>query len=186
MKIDLDNSTAFYRPYFLKKEKSMSTKNQICVCLDAEHDMRYYNLIKDWEANDAFSCQFVRTYDLNSQAGYQSDELIKQKVRQRMINSSALLVIIGEDTRNLFKYIRFELEYAIMHNIPIIGVNTNGHRKIDQNCPPILKNQLAVYVPFSLRSIGKALTNWPKTHREYIRKNMKGPYHYADFVYEYH
>ena len=70
-------------------------------------------------------------------------------------------MLIGEDTRYKYKYVRWEVEVALEKGCTIIGVNLNGSKQLDENrCPPIIRDVGAIFVPFSPRIIAYALQNW--------------------------
>lgn len=58
-----------------------------------------------------------------------------------------MIVLVGNNTANLYKYVRWKIEYALEKDIPIIVANLNGKRDTDADlCPPIIRNELALYV----------------------------------------
>lgn len=139
----------------------MVYRNKTYICFDADIDMRYYNLLKAWCANDNIEFNFYNAHEINNIMSYSSEETIKRRLRERMQNSKLLIVLIGEKTKNLFKYVRWEIELAQKMDIPIIAVNLNGINGIDNKfCPPILKNKPVVHVPFKKECIVYAMNNW--------------------------
>ena len=68
-------------------------------------------------------------------------------------------------------------------DIPIISVNLNGERSQDGDlCPPIIRDEYVVHIPFKLKIIQYALDNFPS---EYHRRSQSdnGPRLYNDSVY---
>jgi hypothetical protein len=94
-----------------------------------------------------------------------------------------MIVLIGEKTRYLTKFVKWEMEVALSLDLPIIGVNLNGSRTRDTRCPPIIHDELVVYVPFGHDIIEYAMDHWPDSHRSNKSKGLSGPYHYKDEVY---
>jgi hypothetical protein len=98
-------------------------------------------------------------------------------------NSKQAIVLIGEGTRHLFKFVRWEIETALDLDFPIIGVNLNGSRKYDAElCPPILRDQYAVHVPFKAKIIQYALDHFPDEYAKHD-PNAEGNRHYNDSIY---
>ena len=119
----------------------MAYKNKTYVCFDADNDIKYYNLMKAWKENDSVAFNFHNAHEINNLREWSSEETIKRRLRERLANTKVLVVLIGESTRNLYKYVRWEIEYAVNNDIPIIGVNLNGKRKRDDLCPPIMRDE---------------------------------------------
>ena len=68
--------------------------------------------------------------------------------------------------------------------LPIIVVNLNGKKSIDRTlCPPILRNELAIHIPYKQKIIEYAMNNWPKSHQRRKSQNDLGAYYYKDSVY---
>ncbi len=116
----------------------MAYRNKTYVCFDADNDIRYYRLMTAWKENDRIAFDFHNAHEINNLRDGSSEETIKRKLRERLQNTKVLVVLIGEQTKSLYKYVRWEIEYAIEHDIPIIGVNLNDNRKKNSLCPPIL------------------------------------------------
>ncbi len=137
-----------------------------------------------WKENDQIAFNFHNAHEINNLRDGSSEETIKRKLRERLINTKVLVVLIGENTKNLYKYVRWEIEYAIENDIPIIAVNLNKKKQIDQKlCPPILRDELAMHIPFERKTIDYALNNWPSSHVQHRRNGDSGAYHYKESVY---
>jgi len=162
----------------------MAYTNKTYVCFDADTDMHYYNLMKAWKENDRFAFDFHNAHEINNLRDGSSEATIKAKLRERLKNTKVLIILIGANTRNLYKYVRWEIEYALENNIPIVAVNLNGTRHKDDNlCPPILRNELAMHVSFGHKIINHALNQWPEQHANLKRENKSGDYRYPDGFY---
>ena len=162
----------------------MSYRNKTYVCFDADNDMNYYTLMLAWKENGQIAFNFHNAHEINNLRDGSLEETIKEKLRERLQNTKVLVVLIGDHTKNLFKYVRWEIEYAIEKDIPIIGVNLNKKRDWDAKlCPPILRDKLAIHIPFVQKIINHALNNWPESYRSHLQKNEIGPRWYLDSVY---
>ena len=103
--------------------------------------------------------------------------MLKENVENESIWLSKYILLIGDDTRYKYKYVRWESEVAIEKGCTIIGVNLDGSRKIvEETCPPIIRNIGAIFVLFSPYIIQYALENYTM-HEE-------GNYYYKDEVYK--
>lgn len=162
----------------------LAYRNKTYICFDGDKDMRYYRLMTAWVANENVSFNFHNAHDLNSARDSSQEESIKRQLRERFANSKLLIVLIGESTKFLTKFVKWEMEVALRLDLPIIGVNLNGMRAQDDRCPPAIRPQLAVYVPFSQKMIEFAMDNWPTEHRRYRLENRTGPFFYYDHVYK--
>ena len=79
-----------------------------------------------------------------------------------MKNASAVVVLVGEKTKNLYKYVRWELELALELGLPIIVANLNkANRKDNDRCPPIIRDACAVHIPYTLEALKHAMAKWP-------------------------
>lgn len=157
----------------------MAYKNKTYICFDADTDIHYYRLMTAWKEHEHIAFNFANAHEINNLRDGSSEETIKRKLRERLENTKVLVVLIGKNTKNLYKYVRWEIEYALEKNIPIIGVNLNGSKEKDALCPPILNDKLVLFVPFGQRQIDFALNNWPKWHYEYKAEGKTGAYNYA-------
>lgn len=161
----------------------MAYRNKTYVCFDGDEDMRYYRLMTAWKANDNTDFNFHNAHDINSARDSSTEESIKRQLRERFANSKLFVVLVGEKTRFLTKFVKWEMEVALKLNLPIIGVNLNGSKMRTDLCPPTIKDELAVYVPFGQKIIQHAMDNWPDSDASYRKDGKSGPYYYLDSVY---
>ncbi len=85
-----------------------------------------------------------------------------------MKNSKQAIVLVGDSTKDLYKYVRWEIEIALKMDIPIIAVNLNKLNKAHSKTPPILKNNAYfVSVPFEVKKVKYALDNFPNEYSKY-------------------
>jgi hypothetical protein len=163
----------------------MSYKNKTFVSFDGDADMRYYRLMQAWKQNDHISFNFYNAHELNSARDTSSEESIKAQLMKRLMNTKVFALLIGENTRYLYKFVRWEIEQALSRNLPIIAVNLNGSRSMDVGrCPPLLKDKLAVHISFNAAIVQYAFENWPAFHETHDDQEKIGPYYYKDNVYK--
>lgn len=163
----------------------MAYRNKTYVAFDGDNDIRYYNIMKAWKQNDNSTFNFYDAHDINNALDSSTEETIKRRLRERMANSKVFVLLVGESTRYLYKFVRWEIEQAIKRELPIIVVNLNNKRSCDNElCPPLARDTLAIHIPFSSKIMQYALENWPQSHEQYKRENKTGAYFYKDTVYE--
>lgn len=162
----------------------MAYRNKTYIAFDADSDIRYYRLMQAWKQNDNTDFEFANAHDYNSIRPTSGEESIKRALRERMLNSKVLIVLVGEKTRYQNTYVRWEIEQAMKMGLPIIVVNLDGKRSRDETrCPLILREDLAIHVSFNRAIIQYALEHWPSSHATHLQKGEKNPYYYQDSVY---
>jgi len=161
----------------------MAYANKTYICFDADTDIHYYRLMTAWKEHEHIAFNFQNAHEINNLRDGSSEDTIKRKLRERLQNTKVLVVLIGQNTRNLYKYVRWEIEYALENDIPIIAVNLNGSRRKDNLCPPILNGDLAVFIPFGQKILDHALNNWVSSHAQLKKEGKTGAYYYEDTVY---
>jgi hypothetical protein len=162
----------------------MAYRNKTYICFDGDTDMNYYRLMQAWKDNENHDFNFHNAHDLNTSRDSSQEESIKRQLRERFANSNLLVVLIGEKTKLLTKFVKWEMEVALRLDLPIIGVNLNGSRQSDDRCPPAIKGELAVFVPYGQKIISYAMDNWPSSHKSYRDQGKGGAYVYNDSVYQ--
>lgn len=145
----------------------MSYRNKTYVVFNANYpdgqgDMAYYRTMQMWKANDNIDFDFHNAHDLNNLQDGSSDDTIYRKLRERMKNTKQLVVLVGEHTKNLYKFVRWEIEIAINMDIPIIAVHLDKTNGSSDKIPPILRDKCYfVNVPFEQKKIKYALDEFP-------------------------
>ena len=162
----------------------MAYRNKTYVAFDGDNDMRYYQLMKAWKQSDSTSFNFYDAHDINRARDSSLEESIKRQLRERMANSKVFVLLIGERTRYLTKFVKWEIELAIKKELPIICVNLNKNRKKDNLCPSSLDEKLAIFIPFGNKIMQYALENWPRSHEQHRKEGKIGAYRYPDSIYE--
>lgn len=162
----------------------MAYRNKTYVCFDGDNDIHYYRLMCAWKQNDNTAFNFYDAHDLNTARDSSSEESIKNQLRERFKNTSVFVILIGENTRYLTKFVKWEIEQALRLNLPIIAVNLNGIRKKDdEKCPPSMRDSLAIHVSYNAKILQYALENWPASDKTYRQESKSGAYHYTESHY---
>lgn len=140
----------------------MSYRNKTYVIFDADEDMAYYRIMTAWKSNDNIDFDFHDAHELNNLRSNTSVDQIKRKLRERMKNSKQVIVLVGEKTKNLHQFVRWEIELAIELEIPIVAANIDKSNRANSKTPPILKDEaFFVSVPFGQKEIKHALDLFP-------------------------
>lgn len=145
----------------------MSYRNKTYIIFDADNDMNYYRLMTAWKENEKIEFNFHNAHDLNNLRNGSNEETIKRKLRERMINSKQAIVLVGDYTKNLYTFVKWEIEIALEMDIPIIAVNIDKANTSTGKTPPILKKDAYfLNVPFELEKIKYALDNFPSSYAQ--------------------
>ena len=161
----------------------MTYRNKVYVSMDADNDLRFYYLMKAWKQNPNIQFDFYDAHDINNIYD-KSEESIKAGLQERFRNSNIFVLLVGEHTRYLYKFVRWEIEQAIKRELPCIVVNLNGIRSLDKKlCPPLIQDELAVHVSFNSKIVMHALNTWPEMDKLLRSEYKTGPYYYNDEIY---
>lgn len=154
------------------------------ACFDGDNDIHYYRLMQAWHVNEKFDFTFINAHDLTQSRDSSTEDTIKRSLRTRLKASDILVLLVGESTKNLYKFVRWEIEVAIELGLSIIVVNLDKKRSMNSVlCPPILTNELAIHVPFGHKIINYAIKNWPSSASRHKSAGESGPFYYLDSVY---
>jgi hypothetical protein len=163
----------------------MAYRNKTYVIFDGDDDIWAYGRMKGWKALPTVDFDFYDAHDLGSElTDRASEETVKSRLRSRFSSAKQVVVLVGAHTRYLFRFVRWELDIALELDLPMIAVNLNGKRRMDNDrCPPIIRPEYVVHVPFKRAIIKYALDNFP---REYTARipGAYGPRYYPESVYE--
>lgn len=161
----------------------MSYKNKVYVSMDADNDLHYYYLMKAWKQNDNTTFNFYDAHDINTIRD-KSEASIKAGLQQRFRDTKVFVLLVGESTRYLYKYVRWEIEEAVKRGLPCIVVNLNGKRSLDaERCPPLARDNLAIHISFNAKIMQYALENWPVSDVKKREDNKTGAFYYVEDVY---
>lgn len=160
-------------------------KDKIYVVFDGDTDIHYFYLMKAWTNNNNFNFEIKDAHELNYAKDTSLEESIKAQLRIRLQNSKGMVLLIGEKTKYLRKFIPWELQYALNHDMPIIAVNLNGKRDRDiDRCPALIRDELVVHVSFNHKIIQHALDSWPSIYKSLKKDKESGARYYPDEVYK--
>ena len=104
---------------------TMPYRNKTIVSFDVDTDMPYYRLMQAWEQNDGIDFSIHNAHDINV-ARYTSKEAsIKAQLAERMRSFKQFILLVGERTRYVTKFVQWEIVQAISRSLPIIVVKRN-------------------------------------------------------------
>lgn len=139
-------------------------------------DIHCYRLMLAWKANEKIDFDFTNC-QLEREINSDDEAYIKRKCRERINMAGTFAVLIGQDTRNKHKYVRWEMEVAVEKQCRIIGINLDGAKTmVPETCPPIIRNVGAIFIPFSPKIVAYALQNF--------QKKPDRNWYYEDHVYQ--
>ena len=166
----------------------MSYKNKTYVAFDGDNDIAYYRIMQAWKSNDHIDFNFYDAHGINSARDSSEEESIKAQLRERMANSSQMILLVGDNTKYLRKFVPWEIELARKKDIPIIVVNLNNKKEYDDDkCPSAIKDwTYTINIPFKMKIIKYALDNFPTAYEKYKNdpEHNDHRYYYKDSVYE--
>ena len=154
----------------------MAYRNKTYIAFDADTDIKQYYLMTAWKANDKIDFNFHNAHELNNLRNNTSERQIKLKLKERLKNTKLMIVLIGENTKNLYKYVRWEMEVGLDLGLPIVAVNLNNYADIVNDlCPKILKSELVLHIKYKQKAITWAIDNWIDLHNSLLKKGEIGP-----------
>ena len=162
----------------------MAYRNKVFISFDGDNDIHYYRLMRAWKQNDKTPFNFYDAHDINTARDTSLEATIKRRLQERLANAKVFVSLIGEKTRYLYRFVRWELEQGLALELPMIGVNLNGNRSQDlDRCPPIIRDALVVYVSFNTNILQYALENWPAEFERLKSQGVTGSRYYNNDVY---
>jgi hypothetical protein len=160
----------------------MAYRNKVYVCVEYDSDNRYYNSLKMWDKNDKFDFKFYNAHDLNKIMHFSNEETIKRRLRERLLNTKLMIVLIGERTKYHHKYVGWEIKQAQKLDIPIVAVNINKRNRIDNDlCPASLKGQNTLHIPFKKEAFLLAMEYWYDFYHKTAKYSGGNDYYWEQF-----
>jgi hypothetical protein len=163
----------------------MAYRNKVYVAFDGDNDIHFYRLMTAWHQNDRSPFNFYDAHELNNARDTSTEQSIKAQLRLRMANSKTFVILIGSNTRYLYRFVKWEMELALYHGLPIIAVNLNGMRwRDDERCPATIRDGLTMHISYNPAIMQYSLEQWPDQHRALVLQGRTGPYYYNDSTYK--
>ena len=159
----------------------MPYRTKIYVIFDGDNDIHYYRLLQAWDKNEDIDFEFNDAHELEQCRDSSKEETIKRSLRERLKATKIVLLLIGEHTKNLTKFVKWEVETAIDMELPIICVNLNGNNKMDDLAPQSwLEDYPCIYVPYEKDKIVRAIKSWPDSFIKHRNNGDTASYYYKD------
>lgn len=163
----------------------MTYKNKTYIAFDGDNDIKYYFLLKAWKKSKNIDFDFYDAHDLNNSKDSSLTDSIKEQLRKRMENSKIFVLLLGEHTRYLTKFVKWEVEHAKKLELPIIVVNLNKNRHVDTKLmPKWLHNYPSISCSFEYPIIKYSLENWGKCHKNHYKNHENNSYEWKECVYD--
>jgi hypothetical protein len=145
----------------------MGYRNKTYVIFDGDNDIWAYRYMKGWKQKENIDFDFHDAHDLNTITNNSSEDNTKRKLRERFSSAKQVIVLVGDKTKNLYKFVRWEMEVALKLKLPIIAVNLNDLREYDVDlCPPILRDEYVMHVSYKAKIIKYALDEFPLQYNQ--------------------
>ena len=163
----------------------MGYRDKTYIIFDADKDYYSYSFMKGWKSRDHMDFDFEDAHEVHTLTRDATDEgYIKTMLKKRFVTACQVIVLIGKSTKNLYRYVRWELEVAQSLNLPIIAVNLNDDREQnDDTCPPIIRDTYVLHIPFRMAIIKYALDNFPTNFKTKGSNLQKGGVKYDGSIY---
>lgn len=157
---------------------------KIYVAFDGKNDIEYYDKLKEFRNSEGEYFEFTDGYDLYPLLDKVDDDILKSQVLERVSQADIVLVLMGQTTKTMRKYIRWQVEGAINLGKPIVVLNENNIRAVDfDKCPALIKKALTLHISFNEVILECALKNWPQMHEGFKAKEKKGMFKFPTEVY---
>lgn len=157
----------------------MAYRNKTYIAFDGDNDINYFNIMKAWKYNDDIDFDFYDAHELTQAHDWAKTESIKRSLKNRLDNSKLFILLIGEHTKKLTKFVKYEVETAMRLSLPIICVNLNGENREDDLSPSWFEEYPRIYIPFKEEIIKYAIEHWPKSQNSSPNQGA-GAYRYKD------
>ncbi len=145
----------------------MAYKDPAYMIFDGDKDQWAYRYMRGWKVSEHLDFDFRDAHDLTAMtARAENEAYVKSQLRERVDKAKQVIVIVGESTKNLRKFVAWEIDLAKEKGLPVIVVNLkSGQRQMDFDlCPASLRDHCAVHVEFKMKIIQYALDNWPSEY----------------------
>jgi hypothetical protein len=170
----------------------MPYRNKTFVSFASE-DIHFYRLMCAWKENAKFDFDFYDAHDINVARDSSQAETINRRLRERLVNTKQVVMLIGDVTRkkaaNPDTFVYYEARTILRLSLPVIFANVNRSRSAERNrIPEVLLEQYTMSTSFGPTIIKYALDHFPEDYFANLArpedKRKKGPYHYNQSVYD--
>lgn len=170
----------------------MAYRNKTFVSFASE-DIHYYRLMCAWRENKKIDFNFYDAHDINVARDSSQAETINRRLRERLLNTKQVVMLIGDVTRRKAAdpdtFVYYEARTILKLGLPIVFANVNRSREAQSHrIPEILLDTYSISTSFGPTIIRYALDEFPDDYFANLvlpeDKRRKGPYYYKTSVYE--
>lgn len=165
----------------------MAYRNKTFVSFASEN-INSYRLMEAWRENRHIAFDFHDAHDLNRALDTSQPDTIRRRLRERLVNTKQVVLLVGDDTRVIAarptRFLHYEVEVIQRLDLPVVFANLNGSRVVQRDrLPAALLNAYTVCVSFQPSIIKHALDSYVDAYpREKVSKS--GPHQYPASVYQ--
>jgi hypothetical protein len=91
----------------------MSYRNKTYVIFDGDNDRWAYAYMKGWKENENVDFNFYDAHDIKPLTDRASEQTIRQRLRERLSSAKQVIVLVGESTKDLYVFVRWEIDIAL-------------------------------------------------------------------------
>ena len=165
----------------------MSYRNKTYVAFASE-DIGKYRMMEAWKASEHIEFDFFNAHDLFIARDTSKPETIKRNLRERMKNAKQVVLLGSKDGKRKgsdgASFLAYEIEVIIEFNLPVVVVNLDQDRNVDENYIPdplLTEKYYTLSVSYQPKIIMHALNNYATS---FATSDKKGPYQYKPEVYK--
>lgn len=165
----------------------MSYRNKTYVAFASE-DIGKYRMMAAWKASEHIEFDFFNAHDLFIARDTSKPETIKRNLRERMKNAKQVVLLGSKDGKRKgsdgVSFLAYEIEVIIEFNLPVVVVNLDQDRNVDENYIPDPLLTIKYYtlsVSYQPKIIMHALNNYATS---FATSDKKGAYQYKPEVYK--
>jgi hypothetical protein len=80
--------------------------NKTYIIFDGDNDMWAYGYMKGWKVSKHIAFDFHDAHDLKPLTDRASKDTIRQRLRERFSTAKHVIVLVGEQTQHLYRFVR--------------------------------------------------------------------------------
>ena len=88
------------------------------MIFDGDKDQWAYRYMRGWKTNERIDFNFNDAHDLTPMTSRAENEAyVKSELRKRMNQAKQVIVLVGESTKNLRKFVPWEIDLAVQADL---------------------------------------------------------------------
>src|SRR5262249_12165764 len=108
----------------------MGYRNKTYVIFDGDNDMWAYRYMSGWNSHEHMDFSFHDAHDLRPLTERASEDTVRARLRERLGDTKQAIVLVGQSTQYLYRFVRWELEMCLKLDVAIICANLNNRRRM--------------------------------------------------------